>query len=109
MNGRRNYALETNKYFWKAAKDKLSDPGQIDFEFTNDGRNNTCSCFVESELADVARKRVLDELLDGNIEKWAQIACSLDVFARKAINSTHFERPAKTFICKNVGEQAERV
>lgn len=106
---RRFYALEKKKFFLKAVKDALPDVFQICFDYANDGLNNASFRFVVSLLTHLALKEALEDILDSNIEESAQSSSLPDVFARKALISTHFVRTVAKFICEKFEEQSGKV
>lgn len=78
---------EKDKPSVKAVKDALLNASRIGFDLGNDEPNNAFFCFRKSILINLALKGALDDIIDRNIEKWAQYSSFMVLFARREIIS----------------------
>lgn len=90
--------------FLKAEEDALSDALQIDVESVSNKSKNSFSDIVDEVVTNSAHKRELTDILDENVEIWAQTSTLMDVIALRALDSIQFKRPVERI----VGEKVEK-
>lgn len=104
----RTYESRVSVFITRAAEEALFNALKIGYKSENAGLKNTSYHLVKSVLTEMAHKRALDEVVNRNIKRWTKSSTFIDPFAKRALTTPRFVRPAAKFIRKIMCDQDDK-